>query len=118
MSEYVVAPACMFCGSEDGVRFQVRVRQQRETMWVVGPDGTPMAVMDPGLFWCCESCADMWRRKDARSFAETLFLQMLAKIQEQHEDVDLEPAERLEVINNAEKEYAAYMQGCIIMELK
>jgi hypothetical protein len=117
VSEFVVAPACMFCGAEEDVRFQIRVRQQRETMWVVGLDGTPMAVMDPGLFWCCGTCADMWRRKDARTFAETLFMQMMQRIQEDYGS-DLEPADRLEIINGAEKEYAAYMQGCIIMELK
>jgi hypothetical protein len=117
VSEHVVAPACMFCGAEEGVRFQIRVSQKRETMWVVGPDGTPMAVLDPGLFWCCANCADMWRRKDARTFAETLFMQMMQRIQEDI-GADLEPHQRLEIINEAEKEYAVYMQGCIIMELR
>ena len=117
MSPTVSGPSCNFCGSEEEVRFQIRVSQQRETMWVIGPDGTPMAVMDPGVFWCCLDCARIWRRRDARTFAEKLFLMMMERIQEDY-GADLEPHQRLEIINEAEKEYTVYMRGCIIMELK
>lgn len=125
----VVGPPCAFCSSDEDVRFQIRVRQQRQTMWVIGPDGSPSAIIDPGVHWCCARCVAYWREKDARSFAQSVFGTFLDGFRQHLEDtygeeaaeeVDeyLDAAERLRIINEAEKEYAEYMQGAIIMELK
>lgn len=113
----VMGPACQFCNQTEDVRFQIRVQQKRETMWIIGPDGEPRAMLDAGTYWCCARCAACWRTKDARSFAEILFDLMIEYVEEDL-GIELESADRLRAINDAEKEYASYMQGAIIMELK
>jgi hypothetical protein len=113
----VIGPACQFCNRKEDVRFQIRTTQKRETMWVVGPDGEPMAMLDPGVYWCCATCVDCWRRKDARTFAEILMAIMIEHV-EGELDIEIDAVERLRILNDAEREYKSYMQGAVIMELK